>query len=234
MASVNTCHIPEKDGLWCICNFDPLHLARFHRKKFRRPRKSRNIRSIRIAIVVCRPLGEQCEDLTDLSATNFSESPELPARLCRDLLEQAPTGILWEDWNLLCWYFRSLWKQKIWRVTDWTAIVCSHQRLSDELFNKTPAVPGIATFLLLRLLKFLTSYEGTIVFVVITTLKRSGPWYLCAVIVNIWQERRCVGQTPVLFSFRNIPDELWFLWREKLLTMPANHAGMTESDYNTR
>jgi hypothetical protein len=81
--------------------FDPFSLARFHRKKFRRPRKSRNSRSIRIAIVVCRPLGEQCEDLTDLSATNFSESPELPARLCRDLLEQALTGN-GEDWNLLC------------------------------------------------------------------------------------------------------------------------------------
>jgi len=63
---------------------------------------------------------------------------------------------------------------------------------------------------------------------------RNGPWHLCAAIVNTWQESRCVGQTPVLFSFRHIPDELWFLWREKLLTMPANHAGMTESDYNTR
>jgi hypothetical protein len=29
--------------------------------------------------------------------------------LCRDLLEQALTGN-GEDWNLLCWYFRSLWK----------------------------------------------------------------------------------------------------------------------------
>ena len=71
--------------------------------------------------------------------------------------------------------FPELWKQKSKRVTDWTAIVCSRQRLTDELFSKATAVPGIATFVLRRLQKSFSSCEGTHVSVVIALILRSGP-----------------------------------------------------------
>ncbi len=47
----------------------PLH------KKCRRPRKNRKNRIIRIAFVGRQPRVGQCDDLTDLSAPNFSERP---------------------------------------------------------------------------------------------------------------------------------------------------------------